>query len=244
MARKIVITSGKGGAGKTTIAVTLAKALARSGKRTLVIDLDSALNNLDVLAGVEDKVELSLEDAVSGKCRAKQALVSVSKNFCIMESVRSESEFSPPHSVKLLAEGFSHTFDFILFDCPAGIDRSFHRAVACADEAIIVANLYPASLRDADKVINQLKSYRLKSVVCVANRVRKDLIRRGKSINERECELILKVPIIASVPESDDLLCYDGGDLPVLSAGAAEIKRLARRIISEDYVSVAENKAI
>ena len=239
MARKIVITSGKGGAGKTTIAVLLAKRLAKLGKRTLVIDLDSSLNNLDVLSGVEDRVEFYLEDAVSGKCRARQTLVPVEKNFSIIESMRSEKSYSPPQSVKLLADGFSDVFDFILFDCPAGIDASFHRAVACADEALVVINCYPTSLRDCDKVVNILKSYKLKSVVCVANRVRRDLISKGKSISEGECEEILKVPVIASVPESDDVLCFCG-DLPLLSPCAAAIKKLAKKITNKDYVSSAD----
>lgn len=237
MARKIVITSGKGGAGKTTIAVLLAKRLARSGKRTLVIDLDSALNNLDVLCGAEDKVEYYLEDAVSGKCRARQTLVNVEKNFCIIESMRSDKSYSPPQSVKLLAEGFSESFDFILFDCPAGIDASFHRAVACADEALVVINCYPTSLRDCDKVINLLKSYRLKSVVCVTNRVRRDLVSKGKSISEAQCEEILKIPVIASVPECDELLYYAGEDLSAFSTCNQAVKKLAKKLIGEEYFS-------
>lgn len=240
MARKIVITSGKGGVGKTTLAALVGARLAKKGKKTLIVDLDSALNNLDVITGVEGKIDFYLEDAVAGRCRAKQALVPVSQNLYVLESARTNNFLSPPQSVKVLVDGFSETFDYVLFDCPAGVDASFHRAVACADEAIVVVNLYPTSMRDADKVIGALKSYALKSVVAVANRVRRDLIASGKSIAEEDCEDILKVPVIASVPECDELLFYDGTPLSALSPAAFAIAGLVRRIIDENYSSRAD----
>ena len=241
MARKIVITSGKGGVGKTTIAACLGKRLSKAGKKTLVLDLDSSLNNLDVVLGVEDKINYYVEDAVSGKCRAKQALVRCDDNLYIMQSARFDSGYAGGQSVRLLTEGLNDRFDFVFFDCPAGVDASFHRAVSCADEAIVVLNCYPSSIRDADKVVNLLKGYRLKSVTAVANRFRRDLLSKGKSISIEECEEILKIPIIGAISESDAVLCSEGGVLPIFSSSAAEIAKLAKRIVKEDYSSAVSS---
>ena len=241
MARRIVITSGKGGVGKTTLAYLIGRRLSSMGQRTLIVDLDLSLNNLDVVAGAEDKVNYYLEDAVSGKCRAKQALVSCGDNLFIMQSSHSLDTLVNGYNVRLLADGLSGNFDYIFFDCPAGLDAGFHRAVSCADEALIVVNCYPASLRDADKVVNILKSYKLNALYAVANRVRRDLVSKDRCVSEEECEDILKVPVIASVPEDDGVLSLCGGDLPRLSPARAAIKNLAKRIVKEDFSYMAEN---
>ena len=242
MARKIVITSGKGGVGKTTLSVLVGRRLAKMGKKTLILDLDSSLNNLDVLLGVEDKVEFYLEDAVSGRCRAKQAIIGCVDNLYIMQSARLESGYANGQSIRLLIEGLGERFDYIFFDCPAGVDASFHRAVSCADEAMVVINCYPSSVRDADKVINLIRGYRLKSVFAVANRTRRDLMMKRKSLSETSCEEILKIPVIASIPESDGILCLNKGDLPTLSPAAVAIAKLAKKIVKEDYTPIVENR--
>ena len=235
MARRIVITSGKGGVGKTTLSYLIGKRLAKLNKRTLVIDLDLSLNNLDVVAGVEDKVNYFLEDVISGKCRAKQALVECSENLFIMQSSHSLDTLVNGHNVKLLADGLGENFDVIFFDCPAGLDSGFHRAVSCADEALVVLTLYPTSLRDADKVVNILKSYKLSALYAVANRVRRDLVSRGKCVAEEDCEEILKIPVIASVPEDDGVLLLGGGDLSRFSPARAATVKLAKKLVKEDY---------
>ena len=235
MARRIVITSGKGGVGKTTLAYLIGKRLAALGKRTLVIDLDLSLNNLDVISGVEDSVNYYLEDVISGKCRAKQALVFCSENLFIMQSSHSLDTLVNGHNVRLLAEGLNENFDFIFFDCPAGLDAGFHRAVSCADEALVVVNCYPTSLRDADKVVNILKSYKLGALYGVANRVRRDLVLKDKCVSEEDCEEILKIPLIASVPEDDGILSLTGGDLSRFSPARAALKKLAYKLVKKDF---------
>ncbi len=231
MSRKIVITSGKGGVGKTTIACFLASKLAKLGKRVLVIDLDFNLNNLDVVCGVENKINYDLQDVVEGVCRVKQALVECERNFYILGSSRSFSSSVHGQNVKLLADGLSSAFDFIFFDCPAGVDNGFHRALACSDEAIVVINCYPTSLRDADKVLNILKSYKLKDVYLVANRVRRDLVSKGKTLSPEECEEILKTKLLGVIYEDDSVLISQSGIGNVSNSCQASFRLLAKNLI-------------
>ncbi len=231
MARKIVITSGKGGVGKTTVACLLASKLSKLGKKVLVIDLDFNLNNLDVVAGVENKINFDLQDVVEGVCRVKQALVECERNFYIIGSSRSLTSSVQGQNVKLLADGLSGTFDFIFFDCPAGVDNGFHRAISCADEAIVVINCYPTSLRDADKVLNILKSYKLDSVTIVANKVRRDLIAKNKALSPEECAEILKTRLLGAIYEDDSVLLSQNGTANVSKSCQASFRLLAKNLL-------------
>ena len=162
MARKIVITSGKGGVGKTTIAVRLGLCLAARGDRVVLADADVGLNNADVICGVENSVQFDLSDVIEGRCRAMQALVRhpESANFFILAS-GSPSRLISPQAMRLVLDGLAPRFDYVLIDSPAGIGSGFHRAAACAEEALVVTTPHISSLRDADKVTDVLRSYRL-----------------------------------------------------------------------------------
>lgn len=211
MARKIVVTSGKGGVGKTTVAVQLSAQLAKKGHRVVLCDADFGLNNVDVMAGVENLVTYDLVDVIEGRCRAKQALVRhpLYPNLFILTSSHSAPErYVSPQSLKLVLEGLSPLFDFILVDCPAGIDEGFHRAVATADEAIVVTSPHISALRDADKVITLLKSYRLQSLSLLLNKVRGDLLLSGDCLSPKEITELLKTPIIGILPEEYGI--YEG----------------------------------
>ena len=204
MARNIVITSGKGGVGKTTVAACLSAQLARKGQRVILCDADFGLNNIDVVAGVENLVVYDLVDVIEGRCRAKQALIRHPDfgNLYILTSSHSAPErYVSPQSFKIVLDGLSPQFDFVLIDCPAGIDDGFHRAVAAADEAIVVATPHVSSLRDADKVITLLKSYRLNAVSLVVNKMRGDLLLSGESLTPMEIEKLLKLPVLGILPE-------------------------------------------
>ena len=181
MARKIVVTSGKGGVGKTTIAVNVSAQLSKKGNRVVLCDADFGLNNVDVAAGVEGLVTYDIIDVIEGRCRAKQALVKHPKyaNLYVLTSSHSAPErYISPQAVRVVLDALAPQFDFIIIDCPAGIDEGFHRAVATADEAIIVTTPHISALRDADKVITVLKSYQLKELSVVINMVRGDLLCR------------------------------------------------------------------
>ena len=208
MARKIVVTSGKGGVGKTTVAAQLAAQLSRRGQRVVLCDADFGLNNVDVVTGVENLITYDVVDVMEGRCRAKQALVRHPDfgNLYVLSSCHSAPErYVSPQSLKLVLEALAPQFDFVLIDCPAGIDDGFHRAVAAAEEAIVVTTPQVSALRDADKVITLLKSYRLDKVQLVVNKVRGDLLMTGKIVSPKEIEQLLKTEILAVIPEEYEI---------------------------------------
>jgi septum site-determining protein MinD len=216
MARKIVIASGKGGVGKTTVAAKLCAYLSMRGERVVLCDADFALNNVDVVTGVEDAVTYDLVDVIEGRCRAKQALVRHPDfpNLHILTSAHSAPErYVSPQAMKLVLESLSPQFDFIFIDAPAGVEEGFHRAVAVADEAIIVTTPQISALRDADKAIALLKGYQLQSAFVVVNKVRGDLLYKGDCLTPKEIENLLKTPVLGILPE--EYAIYGGafGDL-------------------------------
>ena len=211
MARKIVVTGGKGGVGKTTVAVHLSAQLAKKGQRVVLCDGDFGLNNVDVVAGVENLVDFDLIDVIEGRCRAKQALVRhpLYSNLYILTSRHALPErYVSPQAVKLVLDGLAPQFDYIIIDCPAGIDEGFHRAVASADEAIVVTTSHISSLRDADKTITVLKSYQMKNIFLAVNMVRGDLLMSGECFSPQDVTELLKEPLLAVLPDEYDI--YEG----------------------------------
>lgn len=233
MARKIVITSGKGGVGKTTVTAGLGVFLSALGLRVVMIDVDFGLNNLDVVMGVENKIVYDVADVLSGRCRAKQALIQDAerKNLYILPACAlNEGSTVSGQQLKLIIESLSPLFDYVLIDCPAGLDAGFHRAVACAEEAIVVATPFLTSLRDADKTVTVLKSYRLKNVGLIVNRARGDLIMSGKMLFPRDIESLLKTDLIGVMPEEDEVFLSNGAFLPKSSESYKAYKMLAANI--------------
>ncbi len=207
MARKIVVTSGKGGVGKTTVCCNLAVQLAKRGFRVAVCDLDFGLNNVDVVLGVEHLALYDVVDAVEGRCRPKQALVQHPQYptlYCLASNRVSERYISP-QAVRLILDAVAPQFDFILIDSPAGIEEGFHRAASCAEEALLVTTPHISAMRDADRVAGILKCYRFKSVGLAVNLVRRDFVRRGEILQPKEIETALGIPLVAVIPEEDKL---------------------------------------
>ena len=206
MARKIVITSGKGGVGKTTVSANLGTKLANLGFRVLLVDTDIGLNNLDVVMGVENKVMFDILDVVNGKCRAKQALVQDNHHPSLYILPAPNSDPTSIITADKIADTLStleHFFDYILLDCPAGLDNGFHRAVYCANEAIVVVTPHVSSIRDAGKVVARLANYPLSSVKLVVNRVRGDMLMTGDSIAVERIIELLGTNILGVVPDDD-----------------------------------------
>lgn len=227
MARKMVITSGKGGVGKTTVAVQLGLRLAAKGERVLLADADVGLNNVDVVCGVENAVQFGIVDVIEGRCRAKQALVRHpdSANLFILASNRTDpNRYLSPQAMRLVLENLAPRFDYVLIDSPAGIEGGFHRAVAAAEEALVVTTPHVSSLRDADKVIAVLHSYRLKKVELVVNMVRGDLIVDGEILSPREIADTLKLPLAGVIPQEDGVFLGEkGGALKAFRILAANV---------------------
>ena len=212
LTRRIVLTSGKGGVGKTTVTANLGAQLSRMGYRVLVCDTDIGLNNVDVVMGVEHLIVYDIVDAIEGRCRPKQALVQHTyfKNLYILSSNHSMPDrYISPQAVKLIIDALAPQFDFVLIDCPAGIEDGFHRAVSSAEEALIVTTPHMSSLRDADKVISVLQSYRLANINLVINMARGDMMMNGDILSPREICDILKIPLIGMIPEDDSIFLND-----------------------------------
>lgn len=207
MARKIVITSGKGGVGKTTVCCNLGVQLAKRGNRVIVCDLDFGLNNVDVVLGVENRAVYDVVDAIEGRCRPRQALVQHPRypTLYSLSSNRILERYVSPQAVRLILDSLAPQYDFILIDSPAGIEDGFHRAVSCADEGLVVTTPHISAMRDADRVAGVLKSYRLKNVGLAVNLVRKDFIRRGEIILPQEIADALRLPLVSVIPEEDKL---------------------------------------
>ncbi len=216
MARKIVLTSGKGGVGKTTVCANLGANLAKLGFRVVLLDVDIGLNNLDVVMGVENQVVFDITDVIMGRCRARQALVQDRQipSLYVMPSSHSynKSRILGEH-IKSVVDCLDKSFDYILIDCPAGVEAGFHRAVFSANEAIIVVTPHLSSIRDADKVLGLLSEYDIQSKGLVINRMRGDLLLNGELMNIESIVRSLNLPLLAVIPEDDAIgtSCSVGG---------------------------------
>lgn len=208
MARKIVLTSGKGGVGKTTICANLGVALARQNKRVVLVDVDLGLNNLDIVMGAENKVVFDIVDVIQNKCRTKQALIQDINypNLYIMPSAHSynKSEVTA-ENVKMVIDNLDDLFDFVLIDCPAGIDEPFKRAIIGADEALVVVTPHLSSLRDADKVLSVLNKSKIQDTSLIVNRVRGDMLLDKEMIEATTISEILNTKLLGVIPEDDNI---------------------------------------
>lgn len=208
MGRKIVITSGKGGVGKTTVVANLGIALALTGASVVMVDGDIGLNNLDVAMSCENRIIYDIGDVVLHKCRLKQALIRDNNldNLFILPSAK----FFPKDSVSTQAFSsiigeLGRDFDIVLIDCPAGIEQGFHRAVSPAEEALIITTPHVSAVRDADKVLGLLSTYNIKDIGLVVNRVRGDLVIKDSAMGAREIAKLLRTPLKGAIPEDDKI---------------------------------------
>lgn len=208
MMKSIVITSGKGGVGKTTVTACLGKAIAALGKRVALIDADFGLNNLDVVLERENCVVYDIADVIENKCRVRQALVECGRNLFLLPSAHGYlGEKVTAQNIKLILNSLAVTFDYVLVDCPAGIEAGFSRAVGACESALVVTTPHISALRDANKVITLLSSYKMTPTV-VVNRVRGDLLAEGKIPSKDEIESILKARVDGVIPETDGVYCF------------------------------------
>lgn len=217
MARRIVVTSGKGGVGKTTVCANLGYALASNGLKVLLMDADIGLNNLDVVLGMENKIVFDLVDVLNGKCRPKQALVQdfFEPNLYVLPSNQMYCKCDVFDKLNEVLASLDDFFDYVLIDCPAGIESGFLRAVSCASESIIVTTPHLSAIRDADKVITILSSKGISNIGVIVNRVRGDLILNGDMLKIEQIEKFLNQDILGVVPEDDfiSLQLFSSGEL-------------------------------
>ncbi len=223
--KSIVVTSGKGGVGKTTVTAGLGRALARAGQRTVLMDADFGLNNLDVVLGLENKVVYDVADVIDNRCRVRQALIEdKTRGVFLLPSAHGYlGEKVTAQNLRLILKSLAASFDYALVDCPAGIENGFKRAVMSCDKAIVVTTPHISALRDANKVVELLYAYRLSPTV-VVNRVRGDLLADGKIPSKDEISAVLKADVDGVIPETDGV--YGNDSMP-----NKPFDLLARRIV-------------
>ena len=236
--RKIVVTSGKGGVGKTTVTATLGRKLALAGYKVVLVDGDVGLNNLDVVTGIERRVVYDVGDVLQGRCRAFQALVCDSESPAKILPSSKDCGAITAQAFRGVVDSLSE-FDFVIVDCPAGIEHGFHRAVSACDEALVVTTPSASAIRDADKVISLLASYRLKDVSLVVNRVRSDMIARGEMLTASEVGSLLHVVPVGVIPDDDMITLYQQlGTVPEHAISGKAFDYLAKNIAQNTKVFV------
>lgn len=240
MGEVIVITSGKGGVGKTTSTANIGSGLAGLNKKVVLIDTDIGLRNLDVVLGLENRIVYNLVDVVEGNCRLKQALIRDKKypELYLLPSAqtRDKSSVTPEQMVKLTDE-LREEFDYILLDCPAGIEQGFQNAIAGADRAIIVTTPEVSAIRDADRIIGLLEASEMKKTELVVNRIRMDMVKRGDMMSVDDVVDILSVDLLGAVPDDEEVVVATNQGQPLVGNGSmagTAYANICKRIIGED----------
>lgn len=218
----IVVTSGKGGVGKTTTTANLGVGLARAGKSVVLMDTDIGLRNLDVVLGLENRIVYDLVDVVEGTCRLKQALIKDKRydGLYLLPAAQTRNKMAvSPEQAKALVEELEKEFDYVLIDCPAGIEQGFQNAIAGADRALVVTTPEVSAIRDADRIIGLLEASGMKTIDLVVNRIRMDMVRRGDMMSLDDVMDILAIDIIGAVPDDEDIVISTNQGEPLVGIG-------------------------
>ena len=241
MGRIIVVTSGKGGVGKTTACANVGFALAKAGKEVLLIDTDLGLRNLDTVLGLENRIVFDIVDVVENKCRIKQAIIRDKRtehlNLMPASQTRDKNAITEKQMIDLLSE-LKNQYDFILLDCPAGIEQGFKNAIAGADEALVICTPEVSSVRDADRVIGLMASSEIAHISLVVNRIKPDLVRSGDMLSLEDVEDILGQKAIGAVYDDASIvratnLGEAAVNIPTSKAGK-EYENIAKRLLGEN----------
>jgi septum site-determining protein MinD len=236
----IVVTSGKGGVGKTTTVANVASALAKLGHKVMVMDLDIGLKKLDLILGLENRVIYDIVQVIEGECTLKQALVK-DKRFPELHMLpaaqtRNKDDITP-EQVKELCAQLKPEFDYIFIDCPAGIEQGFRNAIAAADRAIVVTNPEVSAVRDADRIIGMLESANFKDIKLVVNRIRNDMVKSGDMLSIEDLMEHLCIDLLGVVPEDKNVVVSTNKGEPIIlndhSQAATAFNNIARRILGE-----------
>ena len=219
MSEVIVITSGKGGVGKTTTTANVGTGLAQLNKKVVLIDTDIGLRNLDVVMGLENRIVYNLVDVVEGNCRVEQALIKDKKypNLCLLPSAQTRDKSAvSPEQMQALIEDLRQDFDYILLDCPAGIEQGF---------------------KNADRISGLLQANQIQKVDLIVNRLRMDMVRRGDMMNVEDVCDILAINLIGAVPDDEHIVISTNQGEPLVGsnclAGQA-YENICHRILGEE----------
>jgi septum site-determining protein MinD len=253
MSEVIVITSGKGGVGKTTTTANIGTGLALAGHKVVLVDTDIGLRNLDVVMGLENRIVYDLVDAVEGFCRLKQALIKDKRYDGLFllpaAQTRDKTSVNPQQMIKLCQE-LKEEFDYVLIDCPAGIEQGFRNAIAGADKAIVITTPEVSAVRDADRIIGLLEANEIRNPKLIVNRLRCDMVKRGDMMSIDDIIDILAIGLIGVVPDDEKIVVSSNRGEPVINddkslAGCA-YRNIVKRIKGEDvpFLSLDEDQGL
>ena len=241
MGEVIVITSGKGGVGKTTTTANLGSSLAEAGKKVVLVYTDIGLRNLDVVMGLENRRVYDIVDVVEEKCKLRQALIKdkrFEELFLLPAAQTRDKTAINEEQMKELTKKLKEDFDYILIDCPAGIEQGFKNAIAGADRAIVVTTAEISAIRDADRIIGLLESSEIRNPELIVNRLRPNMVKKGEMMEVDDIVDLLSVDLIGVVPDDEYIITQTNKGEPVIKnkkapSGKAYIE-IARRILGEN----------
>ncbi|WP_425446582.1 septum site-determining protein MinD [Dethiothermospora halolimnae] len=241
MGEVIVITSGKGGVGKTTTTANIGTGLAMEGNKVVVIDADIGLRNLDVVLGLENRIVYDIVDVVEGVCRLKQGLIRDKRydGLFLMPAAQTKDKTAiSPKQMYELCEKLKEKFDYVIIDCPAGIEQGFQNAIAGADRALVVTTPEISAVRDADRIIGLLEAKGLNDPLLIINRIRQDMVKRGDMMNIEDMTDILAIDLLGIVPDDESIVISTNRGEPAVTdektlAGQA-FRNITKRIMGEE----------
>lgn len=241
MGEVIVITSGKGGVGKTTTTANLGAALALQGKKVVLVDTDIGLRNLDVVMGLENRIVYDIVDIVEEKCKLRQALIKdkrFTELFLLPAAQTRDKSAVNEEQMKELTKTLKEEFDYILIDCPAGIEQGFKNAIAGADRAVVVTTAEISAIRDADRIIGLLEASEIKNPELVINRLKPNMVKKGEMMDVDDIVDLLSIDLIGVVPDDEFIITQTNKGEPVVQnrkapSGRAYVE-IARRILGEN----------
>ncbi|MGM8212995.1 septum site-determining protein MinD [Virgibacillus sp. W0430] len=253
MGEAIVITSGKGGVGKTTTTANIGTALALVGKKVCLIDTDIGLRNLDVIMGLENRIIYDIVDVIEKRCRLKQALIPDKRFDCLSllpAAQTSDKSSVTTEGMEAIVAELKQDFDYILIDCPAGIEQGFQNAVAGADQAIVVTTPEKSSVRDADRIIGLLEQYEMERPRLIINRIRNQMMKDGNMLAIDDIVQILSIDLIGIVVDDDQVIAASNQGKPVAfepnTKASIAYRNISRRILGESVPlqSLEENTGV
>ncbi|SHE53085.1 septum site-determining protein MinD [Desulforamulus putei] len=241
MGEVIVVTSGKGGVGKTTTTANLGMGLASHGKKVCLVDADIGLRNLDVVLGLENRIVFDIVDVTSGVCRIRQALIKDKRceGLHLLPAAQTKDKTAVnPDQMKELCEELRKEFDYVIIDCPAGIEQGFKNAIAGADKAIVVTTPEVSAVRDADRIIGLLEAAELREPKLIINRYRPKMVNRGDMMSIDDMNEILAIDLLGVVPEDEQVVVTTNKGETVVrdekSQSGQAYRNITRRILGEN----------